>query len=118
MNKFKISLILLLVLFIFSGCEIFTETHTLTIEMEGNGMIVDEDKNIILDSEDKTADIQINDSATITLIAEPKTGSILSEWQGELIEKVDNKVKIQMNRNKKVKVVYSKYIQKSTRPWE
>ena len=107
-SKKLLSLVQVIVigLFFFSGCEMFTETHTLTIEMNGDGTIIDENENIILDSKENTVDIQVVDNSTITIIAEPKIGWILSEWQGELIEKVDNKVKIHMNRNKKVKAVF------------
>jgi len=96
---------LLIVLIIFSlatglaGCEdatIVEDTYTLTIEIEGQGTVVDF----------KVGGNEVAQDAAISLEAVPASGWEFGEWVGEVAENDEARTSIYMDEDKSIKAVF------------
>ena len=84
-----LGILLMLIIFslIMTACEVDNgvldpDIYTLTVQMEGEGEILDEDENVILDSEEQNATLEVEEGSFISLTAEPADNWFFIDWIG------------------------------------
>lgn len=114
MFKFKLRapgvIVLALALaFSLSACNgvIEDEWYTLTVKMEGEGKIVDDEDEIILESSDQTEEMEVQEDEIITLIARPAEDYEFEGWEGDVEAADEKETPIKMDQDKEITAIFS-----------
>ena len=109
-------LFLLVVLLVsFSACdmneepdEITSKYNTLTIEMEGEGLISWNriDEKGYLDSATETKELEIENDALVNLTAKPDEDYIFSSWEGQVQDTRSTETSVMVNKDQNVKAIF------------
>lgn len=83
-------------------------SYTLTVEMEGEGEILDDDGEVILDPAEDAAEIAEEEDGEIILTAEPADGWYFSEWMGDVAreDEEEETIIVKMDEDKEVTAVF------------
>ena len=79
--------------------------YTLTVEMQGEGEILDDTDNVVLESEDEIEKIDGEKGALIKLIANPAEGYAFYKWTGD-VETEEKEISFEMNQEKAVTALF------------
>jgi len=101
--------IILLVTLALTGCDnnsSVVNTYSLSIEVVGEGAILDGNGDKILSGDGVTKNIQTDEDSTIVLTADPAAGWEFNEWLGDY-ESSKEQISIYMNQDKAITVVFN-----------
>jgi len=110
--KFRVPGVIVLALalaFSLSACNgvIEEEWYTLTVKMEGEGEIVDDEDEIILESSDQTEEMEVQEDEIITLIARPAEDYEFEGWEGDVEAADEKETPIKMDQDKEITAIFS-----------